>query len=267
MSPVQEIALSHIRVNPSQPRKHFAKEALQELAQSIQLHGIIQPLTVRRVGKTYQLIAGERRLQAARIVGLTHVPAYVRTVNDQEMLEMALVENIQRVDLNPIEIALSYQQLLTGLGMKQEILGKRVGKSRATVTNYLRLLKLPPDIQVALRDQKISMGHARALISVNGIHTQLRLFQRIIRQNLSVRQVEALVRGMEEKVAGRKTAKKEPAAPSVTLSTTQRLGLQLAEHLHTPVKIQTNASGGGMLEISFASTDILHRILALLQRK
>ena len=192
---VKEIPIEQIKANPFQPRQDFDPTALQELSASIQVHGIIQPLTVRQLAPNdFQLIAGERRLHAAKMADLQHVPAYIRRADDQQMLEIALIENIQRENLNPIEIALSYQRLLTECQIKQETLGTRVGKNRSTVNNYLRLLKLPPDIQIALRDQKISMGHARALIGVEAMETQLGIFKEIIEKDLSVRSVEALVR-------------------------------------------------------------------------
>ncbi|HWA36078.1 MAG TPA: ParB/RepB/Spo0J family partition protein, partial [Cyclobacteriaceae bacterium] len=163
---MNELPIGEIEVNPFQPRQHFDQDALRELSESIKVHGIIQPITVRRLARNqYQLISGERRFQAARLAGLKSIPAYVRSADDQQMLEMSLIENIQRENLNPIEIALSYQRLLTECNLKQDELGERVGKNRTTVTNYLRLLKLPPDIQIALRDNKLSMGHARAIIN------------------------------------------------------------------------------------------------------
>ena len=200
INPLRETPIDQIEVNPLQPRKSFDPEALNELSESIKVHGVIQPLTIRQIGPNkYQLIAGERRLQAAIKAGLTAVPTYIRTADDQQMLEMALVENIQRESLNPIEIALSYQRLLTECNIKQETLGNRVGKNRATVNNYLRLLKLPPDIQIALRDQKISMGHARALINVKTTIAQLGILDEIIKQDLSVRRVEELARNTSNK--------------------------------------------------------------------
>ena len=172
---LNEIPLGEIEVNPLQPRQDFNQEHLQELAESIKVHGIIQPITVRRLSKNqYQLISGERRFQASKIAGLAMIPAYIRSADAQQMLEMALIENIQRENLNPIEIALSYQRLITECNLKQEELGDRVGKNRTTVTNYLRLLKLPPDIQAALRDNRISMGHARAIVSVENPDSEYR---------------------------------------------------------------------------------------------
>ena len=178
-SGMTEIPLEEIEVNPFQPRSHFDQEALLELAESIQVHGIIQPITVRRLSEhQYQLISGERRFQASKLAGLKTIPVYLRTANDQQMLEMALIENIQRENLNAIEIALSYQRLMSECNLKQEELGERVGKNRTTVTNYLRLLKLPPDIQIAVRDNKLSMGHARAIINVENADQQLYIFQK-----------------------------------------------------------------------------------------
>ncbi|HEX8060486.1 MAG TPA: ParB/RepB/Spo0J family partition protein, partial [Cyclobacteriaceae bacterium] len=192
---LNEIPLGEIEVNPFQPRQDFNQEHLQELSESIKVHGIIQPITVRRLSKNqYQLISGERRFQASKLAGLAMIPAYIRSADDQQMLEMALIENIQRENLNPIEIALSYQRLITEIGLKQEELGDRVGKNRTTVTNYLRLLKLPPDIQAALRDNRISMGHARAIVSVENPDSQLFIFKKMISEDLSVRKVEELAR-------------------------------------------------------------------------
>jgi ParB family chromosome partitioning protein len=176
---INEISIEYIETNPFQPRTHFDQEALNELAESIKVHGIIQPITVRRLAHNqYQLISGERRYQASKLAGLKQIPAYVRTANDQQMLEMALIENIQRENLNPIEISLSYQRLLSECNLKQEELGERVGKNRSTVTNYSQTcLKLPPDIQIALRDNRLSMGHARAIINIDDPESQLFIFQ------------------------------------------------------------------------------------------
>ena len=261
---LQEIPIQHLQVNPFQPRKDFDATALEELRQSIQQHGIIQPLTVRKLSLgQYQLIAGERRLQAARMAGLTKVPAYIRMADDQQMLEMALVENIQREKLNPIEIALSYQRLLTECKIKQETLGERVGKDRTTVNNYLRLLKLPPDIQIALRDQKISMGHARALINVEAVSTQLSLLQEIIDQALSVRNVEARVRMLTQ---AKPTQALDKQKTNTTDYALQTLGNELATHLGTKVKIQASPQQKGEIKIAFANAQELDRILNLLQK-
>jgi len=192
---INEIPLKYIKSNPFQPRTDFDEESLNELAESIVTQGIIQPITVRKINdQEYQLISGERRLIASKKANLKSIPAYVREANDQQMLEMALIENIQRENLNAIEIANSYQKLLTECNLKQDELGDRVGKKRATVTNYLRLLKLPPDIQAAIREDKISMGHARALINIENIDLQLALFHKILKDDLSVRKTEHLVR-------------------------------------------------------------------------
>ncbi|HLF33776.1 MAG TPA: ParB/RepB/Spo0J family partition protein, partial [Cyclobacteriaceae bacterium] len=182
---VHEIPVGQIKANPFQPRINFSEEALEELAESIKVQGIIQPITVRKVGDLdYQLISGERRLIACRKAGLKTIPAFIRDANDQQMLELALIENIQRENLNAMEIAISYQRLISECHLSQEDLGERVGKKRSTVTNYLRLLKLPPDIQTAIRDEKISMGHARAIINIEQIDTQLAVFNKIIKEDL-----------------------------------------------------------------------------------
>jgi len=192
---MEEIPLEFIETNPYQPREYFEQEALQDLAESIRVQGIIQPITVRKVApRKFQLISGERRLQASKIAGLERIPAYVRTADDQQMIEMALIENIQRENLNAIEIALSYKRLMEECDLRQEDLGARVGKNRSTVTNYMRLLKLPPHIQVAIRDNKISMGHARCLISVENAEIQQQLFLKTISEEWSVRRLEDAVR-------------------------------------------------------------------------
>ena len=263
ISSIQEIPVEQIQVNPFQPRKDFDTTALQELCTSIKLHGIIQPLTVRQLAPAkYQLIAGERRLQAAKMAKLQKIPAYIRTADDQQMLEMALVENIQRENLNPIEIALSYQRLLTECQIKQETLGARVGKNRTTVNNYLRLLKLPPDIQIALRDQKISMGHARALINVEAVDAQLGIFQEIMEADLSVRNVEALVRALAQGKPPKVSPGKKVAAR--LQHTAQAASAQLATRLGTQVKIQLSTPAKGEIKIAFASAKELARILKML---
>ncbi len=204
-----EISLEEIEVNPFQPRAHFDQAAIAELAESIQVHGIIQPITVRRLSAhQYQLISGERRFQASKLAGLKTIPVYLRSANDQQMLEMALIENIQRENLNAIEIALSYQRLMTECSLKQEELGERVGKNRTTVTNYLRLLKLPPDIQIAVRDNQLSMGHARAIINVDNADQQLYIFKRALSEDLSVRKVEELVRELSQKSVSKTDARR-----------------------------------------------------------
>ncbi|MEM7055286.1 MAG: ParB/RepB/Spo0J family partition protein [Bacteroidota bacterium] len=260
---LQEIPIDQIEVNPLQPRKDFNQEALQELSESMKVHGVIQPLTVRKLGPVkYQLIAGERRLQAAKQAGLQRLPAYIRTANDQQMLEMALVENIQRENLNPIEIALSYQRLLTECKIKQEALGSRVGKNRATVNNYLRLLKLPPDIQLALRDQKISMGHARALINVETTTAQLGILKEIIQQDLSVRKVEELARSFLHNKP-KKPSKRKQADHNFAESI-QYISTKLTTRLGTSVRIRTYAQEKGEISIAFTDAKDLHRITQIL---
>ena len=260
---LQGIPIKQIKVNPFQPRKDFDQISLQELRDSIKRHGIIQPLTVRKLATSkYQLITGERRLQAATMAGLKQVPAYIRTADDQQMLEMALVENIQRANLNPIEIALSYQRLLTECKTKQETLGTRVGKDRTTVNNYLRLLKLPPDIQIALRDQTLSMGHARALINIEAVDVQLSIFKKIIKEALSVRKVEELVRGLSQG-----QPKKVPRNQNIDIAfkhSIQNLNEKLTTCLGTKVKIHAHTKDKGEIKIVFSSAKELERILSIL---
>ncbi|MEM8939096.1 MAG: ParB/RepB/Spo0J family partition protein [Bacteroidota bacterium] len=257
---INEIEISKIETNPWQPRTEFDEEALNDLAESIKVQGIIQPITVRALsGSQYQLISGERRLQASKRAGLSNIPAYIRIANDQQMLELALIENIQRENLNAIEIALSYQRLLFECNLKQEELGERVGKNRSTVTNYLRLLKLPPDIQVALRDGKISMGHARALISIEDVSLQLNIFHQIIKNELSVRKVEELVRnGPTNKYAPVKTlAELDPEIKA--------LQSKLSSHFGAKINLKANSQNKGEIKIPFNSTDDLNRILEILE--
>ena len=256
---ISEIPLDQIETNPFQPRSHFDEQALQELADSIRIQGIIQPITVRKLNdKKFQLISGERRLQASKLAGLTSIPAYVRTADDQQMLEMALIENIQRENLNAIEVALSYQRLLTECDLKQEELGERVGKDRSTVNNYLRLLKLPPDIQAGLRDKRISMGHARALITVDDVAHQLDIFRQILAQDLSVRKVEQLVReGMREKP---KPQKETPENGKEIA----RLQSRLSSHFGSRVQVSSKDGRKGEIKIPFVSIDDLNRILDIL---
>lgn len=257
---MHEIPVSEIEVNPYQPRKDFAPEALQELIDSIKVHGIIQPVTVRRLSRNqYQLISGERRFQAARRAGLKSIPAYVRSADDQQMLEMALVENIQRENLNPIEIALSYQRLLTECNLKQEQLGERVGKNRSTVTNYLRLLKLPPAIQIALRDNRLTMGHARAIINIENPDLQLVIFKRILSDDLSVRQVEEMARKLSQPKG--KAAGHGPSGGSREISQLQG---KLSSHFGTKVTVKSDGKKGE-IKIPFLSIQDLNRILDLLK--
>lgn len=257
---MNEIPLEQIEVNPFQPRKHFDQEALQELSESIKVQGIIQPITVRKLSRSkYQLISGERRFQASQLAGLEKIPAYVRTADDQQMLEMALIENIQRENLNAIEISLSYQRLLTECDLKQEELGDRVGKNRTTVNNYLRLLKLPPDIQAALRDNKLSMGHARALINVENIDTQLDIFKKAIEHDLSVRKVEELVRQL---MAPPKEKAEKNTQPGDGKEIAE-LQTKLTSHFGTKIQIKSDGKKGE-IKIPFISVDDLNRILDIL---
>jgi ParB family chromosome partitioning protein len=255
------INISEIETNPYQPRTEFDQVALNELSESIKVQGLIQPITVRKQGANqYQLISGERRLRASKLAGLTQIPAYVRSANDQQMLEMALIENIQRENLNAIEVALSFQRMLDECNLKQEQLGERVGKNRTTVTNYLRLLKLPPVIQISIRDQKISMGHARALINVEQEEKQLFIHQEIIDKGLSVRKVEELVRSINSVEVKPKFQLKSKSVPFEY----QKLQKDLASKFATKVKLKVGDNGKGAIEIPFMSDDDLNRILELL---
>ncbi|MEM9298499.1 MAG: ParB/RepB/Spo0J family partition protein [Bacteroidota bacterium] len=263
---INEIEIASIEVNPFQPRTHFDKEALEELAESIAVQGIIQPITVRKLTTgQYQLISGERRLQASKLAGLKSVPVYIRLADDQQMLEMALIENIQRENLNAIEIALSYQRLLTECDLKQEELGDRVGKNRSTVNNYLRLLKLPPDIQIALRDKKISMGHARALINVDNVDNQLDVFNRIIQNDLSVRKVEDLVRALGKDQSDQKR-KENSDTDSSSGKEIANLQSRLASYFGTKVHVKSDGKKGE-IKIPFLSIEDLNRILDILEIK
>jgi len=262
---IHEISLEEIQVNPYQPRSYFDKEALQELSDSITVQGIIQPITVRKLSDgEYQLISGERRFQASKLAGLERIPAYVRTANDQQMLEMALIENIQRENLNALEIAHSYQRLLAECDLKQEQLGDRVGKNRTTVNNYLRLLKLPPDIQAGIRDQKISMGHARALINIEDVDKQLAIFKKVVEEELSVRKVEALVKELNSL-----PEEKEPSGQATTDPVKKyelsKLQQRLASHFGSRVSLKSNNKDKGEIKIPFNSTDDLNRILEILE--
>lgn len=261
---IAEIPVAEIETNPFQPRTHFDEDALLELAESIRVHGIIQPITVRRLSQNqYQLISGERRFQASKLAGLEMIPAYIRSADDQQMLEMALIENIQRENLNAIEIALSYQRLISECHLKQEELGERVGKNRATVTNYLRLLKLPPDIQIAVRDNKLSMGHARAIINVENPEQQLYIFKKAVNEELSVRKVEELVREVSGKKPEAAPAPAATPSSSVSKEITQ-LQSSLSSHFGTRVVIKSDGKRGE-IKIPFLSVEDLNRILDILK--
>ncbi|GAB4310723.1 MAG: ParB/RepB/Spo0J family partition protein [Bacteroidales bacterium] len=253
---IANIPLEQIEANPFQPRDRFEEESLRELANSIKEKGIIQPVTVRKLGyEKYQLISGERRFKASKIAGLTEIPCYIRVANDQQMLELALIENIHRKDLNPVEIAISYQRLIEECNLTQEELSKQVGKDRSTITNFLRLLKLPVEIQIALREEKITAGHARALLVVEDTEQQNALLQKIIREGLSVREVERLVKGMQG------TVKKQKQKAKAELPE-QHAGVasRLEEKLHAPIEIKRSKRGNGMIMIRFRSDEEFERI-------
>ena len=256
---IVEIELNNIEVNPFQPRTYFDEEALTELANSIKELGVIQPITVRKLeGNKFQLVSGERRFRASKLVGNTTVPAYIRIANDQEMLEMALVENIQRKNLDPIEVALSYQRLIDEIQLTQEQLSVRVGKKRSTVTNYLRLLKLDPIIQTGMRDGFISMGHGRALINVDSSDDQLNIYTKVVKDKLSVRQTEALVKDLKE---GKTSVKKKKQVPSFVKESINDLNSFFGHK----VDISANAKGKGKLTIPFSSEEDFNRIKNLLK--
>ncbi len=260
ISSMNEINVNFIETNPFQPRTHFDEDSLQELAESIKIQGIIQPITVRQLGRDqYQLISGERRLQASKRAGLTHIPAYVRTANDQQMLEMALIENIQRENLNAIEIALSYQRLISECNLRQEELGDRVGKNRTTVNNYIRLLKLPPVIQASLRDNKISMGHARAIINIDDVDTQLSLFKRIVDEDWSVRRVEEEVRKIQNPELADAKTKKVPLKQEI-----RNIQFRLSSFFGSKVSIKSDEKDKGEIRIPFTNQEDLERIIGAL---
>lgn len=258
---ISEILISQIEANPFQPRTEFEENALNELAESIRVHGVIQPITVRKMGyDTYQIISGERRTRASIIAGMTKIPAYVRVANDQEMLEMALIENIQREELNPIEISLSYKRLIDECNLKQDELGERVGKNRTTVNNYLRLLRLPEKVQLALKEKAISMGHARAIINVEDPQKQEWMLEQMLSNELSVRDVESLAR--EANTSPAKKAEK-PAAQkkSEVLVEFQQ---NLSDKFNAKISIKADDKGRGAIKIPFRSQADLQRILDML---
>ena len=259
---IPTILVEQIESNPFQPRTDFDAEALNELAASIRVHGIIQPITVRKLGyDRYQLISGERRLKASRIAGLKTVPAYIRIANDQSMLEMALVENIQRKDLNAIEVAISYTRLIDECSLTQEELSDRIGKNRSTVTNTIRLLKLPPEIQVAIRDGKITMGHARALLGVNDLVKQMMLFRQIMSDKLNVRDVEEFARESGSKSTLRKNNDPGKTQQSFEFTKIQNV---LSSHFGSKIQLKRNGGGSGRIVIPFESDEDLNRVLELL---
>ncbi|AUC14487.1 chromosome partitioning protein ParB [Tenacibaculum sp. SZ-18] len=256
-----EIDLNLIEVNPFQPRTYFDEEALNELAASIRELGVIQPITVRKLSEEkFQLVSGERRFRASKLIGNTTVPAYIRIANDQEMLEMALVENIQRKNLDPIEVALSYQRLIDEIKLTQEQLSVRVGKKRSTVTNYLRLLKLDPIIQTGMRDGFISMGHGRALINIESEKDQIDIYEKILRDKLSVRQTEDLVRALKTGVEKKSEVKKSTLPSEISSSLKS-----FSEFFSAKIDVSVNNKGKGKISIPFDSIEDFNRIKKLLK--
>lgn len=258
-----KIPVDQIEANPYQPRTHFEETALRELSESIKLHGVIQPITVRKLAEgQFQLVSGERRLRATRMAGLHEIPAYILEADKQGMLEMALIENIQRQDLNAIEVAISYKRLIDEAQVKPEEVGERVGKERSTVANYLRLLKLPPEIQLGIRDAKIGMGHARALINVDKVEQQLFIYRKAVAEGLSVRKVEELVRNLSNEGSGNGKPKSPKEDTPVAYKPVQD---QLRKRFETKVQIKVDNKGKGEIVLPFASTDDLNRLLDLLE--
>lgn len=265
-STINEIPIDQIEANPNQPRREFEETALNELAQSISEIGIVVPITLRQIGEhKYQIIAGERRWRASQIAGLTSLPAYIRTIKDEEVMEMALVENIQREDLNDIEIALAYEHLLETSGMTQEKVSKRVGKSRTAVTNYLRLLKLPAQVQMALQNKTISMGHARALLSLESPAQQIRLFKEIQKNGYSVRQVEELVKTAKDH-DDVSSSKKGNAGKKSLPAEFNVLQKRLSDFFNTKVEMSCSAKGRGKISIPFSSEEELERIINMFDK-
>lgn len=259
---VNEIPIDQIETNPYQPRVDFDLVALEELSTSIKAQGLIQPITVRKMGRNqYQLISGERRLQASKLAGKENIPAYVRTADDDQMLEMALIENIQREDLNPVEIALAYERLVSELDLTLEKLAERVGKKRATVNNYMRLLKLPPEIQIGLKENKLSMGHARALLGLEHADQRLTAYKEIQNNDLSVRAVEQLVRSMSGNKKDKKSDRKVTVRKSPFIVDLEQ---KLEEKFGNRVMIIQQGAGKGEIKVTFDSTEDLNRILEIM---
>lgn len=257
------IPLDQIEVNPKQPRKDFDEQALQELSDSIKTHDLIQPITVMKLPTgRFRLISGERRWRASKMAGLTSIPAYIRNVDNQELIELALLENLQREDLNAMEIAISYKLLMDECEITQEQVAERMNKERSTIANYLRLLKLPPDIQKAVRDGALSMGHARAIISLANVEEQLYVYREILEKSMSVRQVEALVKNLQSSVD--KTVAKKDNSKSLPIAY-KRIEDNMASHFSTKVNLDRKKSGKGSILIEFYSDDDLERIMAAMQ--
>lgn len=261
---IGEIEISRIEANPNQPRREFSEEALQELADSIKELGIIQPITLRKMeNDKYQIIAGERRFRASQLAGKSTIPAYILKADDEDTMEMALIENIQREDLNALEIALAYQQLIEQHNLSQEQLSKRVGKGRTTIANFLRLLRLPAAIQMALKEKKIDMGHARALLSLDNPADQIKLFNEIESNGCSVREVENIVRKMKE---GDTTAVAKKVAAKQPHPEFHQLKKQLTHFFQTPVQLTCSAKGSGKISIKFKNEQELERIIAIFDK-
>ncbi len=257
---VSNIPIAWIKANPYQPRKEFGEAALQELAESLKVHGLIQPVTLRKLGeRQYQLISGERRWRAAQLAQLTELPAYIRSANDQEMLEMALIENIQRQDLNAMEVAITYQRLIDECSLTHDELSQRVGKNRSSVTNYLRLLKLPPDAQKAVKTKRLSMGHARALAGVEDTAVQLMLLRRCLTESLSVRALERTIKAME---AGNSAKNKAASRLPEAYEAVRR---NLSERLETRIEMKRSSSGKGQIIINFENDKELNRLLDIIE--
>jgi len=260
---IVEIEIDSIEVNPFQPRSYFNEEALQELATSIKELGVIQPITVRKLkGNSFQIVSGERRFRASKLIGNKTIPAYIRLANDQEMLEMALVENVQRENLDPIEIALSYQRMIDEINLTQEEMAKRVGKSRSSITNFLRLLKLDPIVQTGMRDGFLSMGHGRALINIDDAKKQIEIYEKILSDKLSVRQTEQLVKEIKE---GKKEASKTKVKPETPVYISKAVK-DLSQFFGHKIAIKTSGKNKGKIEIPFHSEEDFNRIKNLLQK-
>ena len=260
-----ELDLNFIEVNPFQPRTNFNEETLQELASSIKELGVIQPITVRKLGfNNYQLVSGERRFRASKLIGLETIPAYIRIANDQESLEMALVENIQRQDLDPIEIALSYQRLIDEINLTQEQMSERVGKKRSTIANYLRLLKLDPIIQTGMRDGFISMGHGRAIINIDDQNTQLDIYEKILSEKLSVRDTEALVRdyNITDEVKSTPSKNQDTSVPEHIAKGIK----EFSEYFGHKIDVKVSKNGKGKITIPFHSEEDFNRLKKLVER-
>ncbi len=264
-SSIGEIEIAKIFANPNQPRRDFNEEALRELADSISELGVIQPITLRKMeDDTYQIIAGERRFRASQLAGKSTIPAYILKADDEDTMEMALIENIQREDLNPLEIALAYQQLIEQHNLSQEQLSKRVGKGRATIANFLRLLRLPGTIQVALKEKRIDMGHAKALLSLDSHSDQLDIFHKIEKNHYSVREVEEIVREVKEGKSGQSTEKKTEGKKQDAVY--HQLKKHLTQFFQTPVQLTCSAKGSGKISIKFKDEKELERIISIFDK-